>query len=143
MKLATIKDEVQTIGSPEYDINIYTEREFTNVDLTFYPLLYPGDDGYKVEVLFGQAAYTWEDGIPVADYSRWYTLTIPKKMRGPRNRKALQYLESVVTEGSFGDIWDLDYMDWTSCDTSLIDPPSLIAEFMAKLPRKGQLEVNN
>lgn len=138
-----ITETVANLSSPEYDINVYTEPEFTDVDLTFYPLQYPGDDGYKPEVLFGQDAYTWEDGIPVADYTRFYTLKVPKKARGPRYREALQYLEALVTEGSFGDIWNIDGMDWTSCDTSLVDPPALIAEFVAKLPRRGQLKASN
>ena len=135
-----ITETVANLSSPDYDINVYTEAEFTDVDLTFYPLLYPGDKGYDAEHLFGN---TYDYGIPIADYTTFYTLKVPKKARGPRYREALQYLEALVTEGSFGDIWSIDGMDWTSCDTSLTDPPAVIAEFVAKLPRRGQLKASN
>lgn len=134
-----ITETVATLSQPDYDINVYTEPEFHHVDLTFYPLVYPGDAGYESEQMFGRGV---EDGFPVADYTRWFTLQIPKQARGPRYREALAYLEALVTDGSFGDIWDLDSMDWTSCDTSLTDPPVLIAEFVARLPRRGQLKAS-
>jgi len=137
MTMKLITQTITSLTSPDYDINVYTEREFTDVDLTFYPLVYPGDPGYRHDQLFGNKDWDVKHGIPVADYTRWYTLKIPKNPRGPRYQEALGYLEALVTEGSFGDIWDLDGMDWTSCETVLTDAPYLIQEFMDELPKRG------
>ena len=115
----------------EYDINVVTDEERLTVSLTFYPLLYPGDAGYPVN------KSPYEHGFPIANYSKFYSLVIPKNPRGPLHREALRYLEDLVTEGSYGDVWDLDGMDWTSVDTVLVDAPQLIKEFVATLPRRG------
>jgi hypothetical protein len=133
-------DNETSYSNPEYDINVSTDKSDTYVNLTFYPLRYPGDAGYNAELMFNS---TTDLGLPLADYSTWYTLTIPKKVRGPRSREALQYLEKLVNEDSCGDEWDLEGMDWTSIEGVLTEAPTLIAEFMAKLPRRGQLKAGD
>lgn len=138
-EMQLITETVQEMAFVEYDINIHTDENDKNINLVFYPLLYPGDTGYNAEHLFGNV---YDYGIPIADYSRPYTLKIPKKARGPRYREAYAYLEEVVTDGSFGDIWDEDGMDWTSVENVLDNTSTLINEFRAKLPRRGQLKVS-
>lgn len=138
--MTMITEKIDTLNFVEYDINVVADEDTSTIDLVFYPLMYPGDAGYDGEALFGKGH---EFGFPVADYTRWYKLELPKNARGPRYRDALRYLEELVTGESFGDVWDVEGMDWVSCETVLTDPPALIAEFISKLPRRGQLEVNN
>ena len=133
--MKTIDLEVRKMSFVEYDINVWTDEDSDAVSLVFYPLLYPGDEGYSAEKLFGSEC---DCGIPVADYGTSYVLRIPKGARGPRYREALAYLEKVVTYGSFGDVWSLDGMDWTSVENELDDSCALISEFRATLPRRDR-----
>lgn len=131
MKLIT--EQVTELGQADYDINVWSDNG--TVYLTFYPLVYPGDVGYPDYYL---------NGFPITDTSKFYSLSVPTDARGPRYRQALEYLANVVEAERHeapelypAPLWNSeDGMDWWSCDTMLIDPPQLIAEFMAMLPRK-------
>lgn len=140
MKLAIVTEKVRILTNPEYDINVSTDESDTYVNLTFYPLRYPGDAGYDAELMFNS---TTDLGLPLADYSTWYTLRIPKNPRGPMHREAMQYLEKLVNEDSLGDEWNLEGMDWTSIEGVLTEAPLMIRDFVSKLPRRGQLKANN
>jgi hypothetical protein len=133
MKLIT--DEVRTLKLVEYDINIHTHKDDPFVNLVFYPLVYPGDEGYKANSWFGK---DYNYGIPIADYTHPHVLRIPKRARGPKYNEAFAYLEEVVVYGSDGDEWDVDGMDWTSVENVLDDTSALINEFRATLPRRAE-----
>jgi hypothetical protein len=139
-KMQLVTETVQGTSFVEYDINIHTNEDDEYINLVFYPLRYSGDPGYDAELMFNS---TSDIGLPLADYSKPYALRIPKKARGPKYREAYAYLEEVVTYGSFGDVWDEDGMDWTSIENVLDDTSTLINEFRAKLPRRGQLKANS
>ena len=119
-----------------YDINVWSEAG--KVYLTFYPLRYPDEDNYPNKVT--------EDSLPVMDTSVFFTLGIPADARGPRYRNALSYLETLVNEDHrlMPEIYPApewttgDDMDWWNTELCLTNPPQLIAEFMAVLPRKEQ-----
>lgn len=107
----------------QYDVNVWCDSEWDNPDrtvsLTFYPLIM--DDVMKC----------W-----VTDMSVFYTLRISLWPRGPKQKAALKYLIDLVDKE---DTFDAQYTEWWNSEDSLIDPPELIADFVAMLPRKGQL----
>jgi hypothetical protein len=119
----------------EYDVNVWLSDDVVN--LTFYPIIYPGEIGYP--------NIDKQDPLPVMDTSTFYTLPIHLKARGPRYRNALTYLEGLVNEDHrlMPDIylqsdWLAEDMDWWSSENVLIGAPSLIVEFMSTLPRRGK-----
>jgi hypothetical protein len=136
--MKTIKTEVRQLSRVEYDINVWSEDN--HVYLTFYPLRYPGEDDYPDSDL--------SHGFPIVDTSEFYSLKIPSKARGPKFRKALDYLKSMVNYDHVSmpdlypvELWDdEDGMDWWSTESELSYGPELITEFIAKLPRRSQLE---
>ena len=136
--MKTIKTEVRQMTFVEYDINVWSEDN--HVYLTFYPLRYPGEDDYPDSDL--------SHGFPIVDTSEFYSLKIPSKARGPKFRKALDYLKSMVNydHKEMPDLYpvetwdDEDGMDWWSTESELSYGPELITEFIAKLPRRSQLE---
>ena len=133
-----ITEQVRKLSHVEYDVNVWSADE--TVYVTFYPLRYPGDDGYPEGDL-------WH-GLPVLDTSEFYSLEIPKTVRGPRYRKALEFLKKTVNydhetmpEQYPAPIWDdVEGMDWWSSESDLSYAPELIADFIASLPRRSQLE---
>jgi hypothetical protein len=134
MKLIT--EKVRQLSRVEYDINVWSEEGY--VYLTCYPLRYPGEDDYPDSDL--------SHGFPIVDTSEFYSLKIPSKARGPRFRKALDYLKSMVNydHEEMPDLYpvetwdDEDGMDWWSTESELSYAPELITEFLAKLPRRGK-----
>jgi hypothetical protein len=134
MTMKLITEKVLELGQAEFDINVWSEAG--TVYLTFYPLRYPGDSDYPDRDL--------AHGFPVLDTSRFYSLSIPSDARGPRYRDALAYLASMVEcerveapELYPVPLWDgYDGMDWWSSETLITDPPALIREFLATLPRR-------
>jgi hypothetical protein len=106
----------------DYDINIWCDSEWDDMDrtvsLTFYPL------------------YMGEDGNLHTDTSTFYTLRVSLWPRGPKQKAALSYLESLVNSDS---VFDANYTDWWSNECILDDAPELIKQFQASLPRKGEL----
>lgn len=126
-----ITEQVATLNTTEeYDINIWTDSGMTDLRLVFYPLLYPGDAGYPVVDL--------EHGLPVADQiHNFHVLSIPKDSRGPKRQQAIEYLLKLANEDSFDDPqFDLEFVEWTSCESVLRDAPALIREFQNTLPRR-------
>jgi hypothetical protein len=136
MKL--ISEQVRQLAFVEYDINVWSEDGY--VYLTCYPLRYPGEDEYPDADL--------DHRMPVIDTSEFYSLKIPSKARGKRFNDALAYLKSMVNydhetmpEHYPVQEWDdEDGMDWWSTETELSYAPELITEFLARLPRRSQLE---
>lgn len=133
-----ITEKVLKLGQAEFDINVWSDSG--TVYLTFYPLRYPGDADYPDRDL--------AHGFPVIDTSKFYSLAIPLDARGPRYRKALNYLMGVVEAERYeapelypAPLWNPHGdMDWWSCETLLTDAPPLIKEFMATLPRRNKGE---
>lgn len=134
-----IKEQVKQLNNKvEYDINVWSEDGYVYV--TFYPLRYPGDDGYQDSDLF--------HGFPVIDTSEFYSLKIHRDARGPRFREALKFLKSMVNydHETIPDIYpapewdDEDGMDWWSTESELSFGPVLITDFIDRLPRRSQLE---
>jgi hypothetical protein len=122
MKLAPIEDTVvEYPATGDYDINVWVDSEWDDVDrtvsLTFYPLVMDDAMGYMV-----------------TDPSTFYTLRISLWPRGPKHKAALQYIIGLVNEE---DTFDANYTEWWSNECVLVNPPELIADFMATLPRKG------
>lgn len=107
----------------QYDINVWCEHDWDDMDrtvsLTFYPL------------------YTGKDGYLHTDTSEFYTLRVSLWPRGPKQKAALSYLQALVNSDS---VFDANYTDWWSNECILDDAPELIKEFQASLPRKSQLE---
>jgi hypothetical protein len=136
MKLIT--EKVRQLSRVEYDINVWSEEGY--VYLTCYPLRYPGEDNYPDSDL--------SHGFPIVDTSEFYSLKIPSKARGPRFRKALDYLKSMVNydHEEMPDLYpvetwdDEDGMDWWSTESELSFGPGLITDFIDRLPRRSQLE---
>jgi hypothetical protein len=136
MKLITA--EVKPLSFVEYDINVWSEEGYVYV--TCYPLRYPGDDSYPDSDL--------QHGMPVVDTSEFYSLKIPAKARGKRFNDALRYLKNMVNHDHETmpdtypvEIWDAeDGMDWWSTESELSDGPELVTDFIARLPRRSQLE---
>lgn len=136
--MKTITEQVKNLSFVEYDINVWSEDNY--VYLTCYPLRYPGEDGYHDSDL--------SHGFPIVDTSEFYSLKIPSKARGKRFNDALAYLKSMVNydhevmpDRYPVEIWDdEDGMDWWSTETELSYAPVLITEFLARLPRRSQLE---
>lgn len=122
----------------EYDINVWSEEN--HVYVTFYPLRYPGDDGYQDSDL--------SHGFPIVDTSEFYSLKIHRDARGPKFRDALKFLKSLVNydhetmpDNHPYEEWnDEDGMDWWSTESELSFGPALITDFIDRLPRRGQLE---
>jgi hypothetical protein len=120
----------------EYDINVWLSGDA--VCLTFYPIIYPGEIGHP--------NIDKDNPLPVMDTTTFYTLEIPLKMRGPRYRKTLAYLENLVNEdyrlmpGIHREpAWDtVNDMDWWSSENTLVGAPALIVDFMSTLPRRGE-----
>ena len=126
-----ITEQVATLNTTEeYDINIWTDSGMTDLRLVFYPLLYPGDAGYP--------AVDLEHGLPVANQiNNFHVLSIPKDSRGPKRQQAIDYLLKLANEDSFDDPqFDLEFVEWTSCESVLRDAPALIREFQDTLPRR-------
>ena len=124
MKLSMIEDTVVEYPTTlEYDINVWCDHEWDDMDrtvaLTFYPL------------------YMGEDGNLHTDTSEFYTLRVSLWPRGPKHKAALSYLQALVNSDS---VFDAEYTDWWSNECILEDAPELIQEFRASLPRKSQLE---
>lgn len=136
MKLIT--EQVRQLNTrPDYDINVWSEGGYVYV--TFYPLRYPGDAGYPDADLI--------HGIPVVDTSEFYSLKIHRDARGPRFKDTLVFLKSMVNydhttlpETYPYEEWDdTEGMDWWSTESELAYAPSLIADFIKKLPRRGNV----
>jgi len=128
-----ITEEVRKMTTGEYDINVWADNEGDIdatwvVNLTFYPLKYPGDLGYPKNV---------GHGFPIVDTSTFHTLKIPVLHRGERIGQALRYLDLLVTDSSDDyDQFDLQEMDWWSNETVLENAPDYIQEFVTALPRR-------
>jgi hypothetical protein len=128
-----ITEEVRQLTTGEYDINVWSDNEGEIdaswvINLSFYPLRYPGESGYPRRETHG---------FPIVDTSVDYTLKIPVLHRGNRIGDALRYLDYLVTGSSDDyDQFDLQYMDWWSNETVLDNAPEFIKEFMATLPRR-------
>ena len=135
MKLSKVTDTVSTLTPVEYDINVWSDEGY--VHLTFYPLRYPGDADYPHDDL--------DHGLPLLNTSKYYSLDIPVDARGPRSRKALEFLKGLVNydhvampERFPAPLWDTEgHMDWWSTETELVYGPELITDFMATLPRRA------
>lgn len=103
----------------DYDINIWCDndtehpRGYWVVNLTFYPLI-KGEEYDTVNT------------------SVFYTLTLPAITTSIDESEALAYLRALVEDEV---AFDTQYTDWWSNECVLTDPPSLIADFMATLPR--------
>lgn len=140
MQLTQIDATVNELQWPDYDINIWTQDGY--VYLTFYPLRYPGDKYYPDSDL--------EHGLPVVDTSQYYSLKIDSRSRGPLRREALAYLRVLVNQDYYEEpqtyslLWDpaeipvQDDLDWWSCETALVNPPELIADFIASIPARAR-----
>lgn len=136
--MKTITEQVKPLTRVEYDINVWSDDGY--VYLTFYPLRYPEDHNYPDADL--------KHGMPIIDTSEFYSLEINSRARGKRFNDALKYLKSMVNYDHVimpdkypVELWDLeDGMDWWSTESELSYGPTLITEFMAKLPRRSQLE---
>jgi hypothetical protein len=108
--------------SGDYDINVWCDNNpnkspvYWRLHLTFYPLV----KGEEYDTI---------------DSSVYYSLTLGAIPRGPKQKQALGYLQALVNEE---DTFDMTYTDWWSNECVLSDAPELIADFMARLPRKGQ-----
>ena len=138
MQLTHIDDTINNLQWADYDINVWSEDG--NVFLTFYPLRYPGDKRYPDADL--------EHGLPVVDTSTYYSLRINSKSHTALNRDALDYLRNMVNADHYdeperyGLLWGADELpveddlDWWTCETALVDPPELIADFIATIPRR-------
>lgn len=132
-----ITEKVLKLGQAEYDINVWSENGY--VYLTCYPLRYPGDDNYPDADLIHR--------MPVIDTSEFYSLKIPANARGPRFRQALAYLKSMVNydhetmpENHPYEEWDAENgMDWWSTESELAYAPTLITDFLARLPRRDNV----
>lgn len=133
-----VTEKVRKLTTGEYDINVWSDNELDEetevidaswvIHLTFYPLRYPGESGYPKRETHG---------FPIVDTSVFHTLDIPVLHRGDRIGDALRYLDYLITDSSEGyDEFDLQQMDWWSNEVVLENPPELIKEFMAKLPRR-------
>jgi hypothetical protein len=109
----------------QYDINVWCDSAWDShdrtVSITFYPLVM--NDTMRVLV---------------SDMSRFYTLRISMWPRGPKHKAALRYLIDLVNKE---DTFDPNYTEWWSNECVLVDPPELIADFMATLPRKENADV--
>jgi hypothetical protein len=136
--MRAIKEQVKPMTFVEYDINVWSEDGY--VYLTCYPLRYPGDAEYPDADLVHR--------MPVIDTSEFYSLKIHRDVRGPRFRDALTFLKSMVNydhetlpDNFPTEVWDdEDGMDWWSTESELAYAPTLITNFIARLPRRGQLE---
>lgn len=136
MQLTKIDATVNSLQWPNYDINVWSTDGY--VYLTFYPLRYPGDKYYPDSDLV--------HGLPVVDTSQYYSLKIDSRSRGPLRRDALTYLRMLVNQEHYEEPqtyalqWDpkevpvADDIDWWSCETALVNPPELIADFIASVP---------
>jgi hypothetical protein len=133
IKMYKVTEKVRQLTTGEYDINVWADNDNEVdaswiVNLTFYPLAFPGDSNYPKRETHG---------FPVVDTSTFYTLKLPVLHRGNRIGEALRYLDYLVTGSSDDyDQFDLRYMDWWSSETVLDNPPDFIAEFVATLPRR-------
>jgi hypothetical protein len=125
MAMKTIEDTVVDYPiTGQYDINVWCDSEWDNQDrtvsITFYPLIM--DDAMK---------------CLVTDTSEFYTLNISLWPRGPKQKAALKYITDLVNEE---DTFDGNYTDWWSNESVLVNAPSMIQEFLDRLPRTSQLE---
>lgn len=131
-----INEQVATVRTGEYDINVWTDNEFPMdtswvIHLTFYPLMWPGDPGYPQ----GE-----RHGLPLVDTSTFYGLNVPLYTRGKRASDAVAYLKELVNNScEDGDEFSLKSMDWWSNEIVLTNPPALIQEFINALPRRGKI----
>lgn len=108
----------------QYDINVWCDSEWDNQDrtvsITFYPLVLDEIDD------------CW-----VMDTTEFYTLSISLWPRGPKQKAALKYIVDLVNQE---DTFDGNYTDWWSNESVLVNAPSMIQEFLDRLPRTSQLE---
>ena len=86
----------------------------------------------------------------MVDTSQYYSLKIDSRSRGPLRREALAYLRVLVNQDYYEEpqtyslLWDPaeipvhDDLDWWSCETALINPPELIADFVASIPARAR-----
>ena len=87
------------------------------IHVTFYPL------------------YLHDNGYDQVDTSTWCALDISAYPREPQDQDLLKYLETLINEDG-PDKFSLEYMDWWSNECVFVDPPEILANFIATLPRE-------
>jgi hypothetical protein len=136
--MRAIKEQVKQLSTrPDYDINVWSEGGYVYV--TFYPLRYPGDAGYPDADLI--------HGFAVVDTSEFYSLKIHRDARGPLFKDTLAFLKGMVSydhetlpDNFPVQEWDdTEGMDWWSTESELAYAPSLITDFIKKLPRRDNV----
>lgn len=136
--MRAINQQVKVLHTtPDYDINVWSRDGYVYV--TFYPLRYPSDAEYPDTDLI--------HGLPVVDTSEFYSLKIHRDARGPRFKDTLRFLKSMVNydhetlpDNFPTEVWDdTDGMDWWSTESELAYAPSLITDFIKKLPRRDNV----
>jgi hypothetical protein len=136
--MRAIKEQVKQLSTrPDYDINVWSEGGYVYV--TFYPLRYPGDASYPDADLI--------HGFAVVDTSEFYSLKIHRDARGPLFKDTLAFLKGMVNydhetlpDNFPTQEWDdTEGMDWWSTESELAYAPSLITDFIKKLPRRDNV----